>query len=124
MTSSTPTQELLTISADAASKIAALIAEEDSSTLKLRIYVTGGGCSGLQYGLTLTEEQATDDTLIIHSMPEQNICVQVLIDAISMQYLQGASVDYQQDINGEQFIIRNPNATTTCSCGSSFAVEN
>ncbi len=100
----------------AAAKVAELLAEEDNPDLKLRVYITGGGCSGFQYGFTFDDEMAEDDTLI-----EKN-GVQVLIDAMSLQYLKGAEIDYKDDLSGARFVIRNPNAKTTCGCGSSFAV--
>ena len=100
---------------NAANKVSELIAEEGNDGLKLRVYVSGGGCSGFQYGFTFDEESNEDDTLI-----EKN-GVTVLIDAMSIDYLRGAEIDYKEDINGSQFVIRNPNATTTCGCGSSFS---
>ncbi len=100
----------------AANKVAELLAEEDNPDLKLRVYITGGGCSGFQYGFTFDDEVAEDDTLI-----EKN-GVTVLIDAMSLQYLKGAEIDYKDDLSGARFVIRNPNARTTCGCGSSFAV--
>ncbi|MEC4748266.1 iron-sulfur cluster insertion protein ErpA [Methylomicrobium sp. Wu6] len=99
----------------AAAKVSELIAEEGNDNLKLRVYVTGGGCSGFQYGFTFDEEVNEDDTSVV------NGGVTVLIDSMSIQYLQGAEVDYKEDVNGAQFVIRNPNATTTCGCGSSFS---
>ncbi|MGJ0516568.1 MAG: iron-sulfur cluster insertion protein ErpA [Methylomicrobium sp.] len=99
----------------AAAKVSELIAEEGNDNLKLRVYVTGGGCSGFQYGFTFDEDVNEDDTSVV------NGGVTVLIDAMSIQYLQGAEVDYKEDVNGAQFVIRNPNATTTCGCGSSFS---
>ncbi|EIC31577.1 Iron-sulfur cluster assembly accessory protein [Methylomicrobium album BG8] len=99
----------------AAAKVSELIAEEGNDNLKLRVYVTGGGCSGFQYGFTFDEEVNEDDTSIVKGG------VTVLIDSMSIQYLQGAEVDYKEDVNGAQFVIRNPNATTTCGCGSSFS---
>jgi len=100
----------------AALKVSELIAEEGNDNLKLRVYISGGGCSGFQYGFTFDEEVNEDDTLV-----EKN-GVTVLIDAMSVQYLNGAEIDYKEDVNGAQFVIRNPNATTTCGCGSSFSV--
>ncbi len=100
---------------NAAAKVSELIAEEGNPNLKLRVYVTGGGCSGFQYGFTFDEEISEDDTQV-----EKN-GVTVLIDAMSIQYLTGAQIDYKDDLNGSQFVIRNPNATTTCGCGSSFS---
>jgi len=96
----------------AAAKVSELIAEEGNDNLKLRVYVTGGGCSGFQYGFTFDEDVNEDDTRIV------NGGVTVLIDSMSIQYLQGAEVDYKEDVNGAQFVIRNPNASTTCGCGS------
>jgi len=100
----------------AAAKVGALIAEEDNNNLKLRVYISGGGCSGFQYGFTFDEEVNEDDTQI------ENGGVTVLIDAMSVQYLDGAEIDYKEDVSGAQFVIRNPNASTTCGCGSSFSV--
>ncbi|PPD03924.1 MAG: iron-sulfur cluster insertion protein ErpA [Methylobacter sp.] len=99
----------------AASKVGELIAEEGNDNLKLRVYVSGGGCSGFQYGFTFDEEVNEDDTQV------ENGGVTVLIDSMSVQYLNGAEIDYKEDISGAQFVIRNPNATTTCGCGSSFS---
>jgi iron-sulfur cluster insertion protein len=99
----------------AASKVHALIEEEGNNNLKLRVYISGGGCSGFQYGFTFDEEVNDDDTCV-----EKN-GVTVLIDAMSISYLTGAEIDYKEDISGAQFVIRNPNATTTCGCGSSFS---
>ncbi len=99
----------------AAAKVGELIAEEGNDNLKLRVYVSGGGCSGFQYGFTFDEEVNEDDTSIV------NGGVTVLIDSMSIQYLAGAEVDYKEDVSGAQFVIRNPNATTTCGCGSSFS---
>ncbi|MCL7423120.1 MAG: iron-sulfur cluster insertion protein ErpA [Methylobacter sp.] len=99
----------------AASKVGELIAEEGNNNLKLRVYVSGGGCSGFQYGFTFDEEVNEDDTLV------QKGGVTVLIDSMSIQYLTGAEIDYKEDLSGSQFVIRNPNATTTCGCGSSFS---
>ena len=100
----------------AVSKVSNLIAEEGNDNLKLRVYVTGGGCSGFQYGFTFDEEVNEDDTSIVKNG------VTVVIDAMSIQYLNGAEVDYKEDLSGAQFVIRNPSAKTTCGCGSSFSV--
>lgn len=100
----------------AASKVRELIEEEQNDQLKLRVYITGGGCSGFQYGFTFDENIEDGDTSI-----EKN-GVTLLVDPMSGQYLQGAEIDYVEDIEGAQFVIRNPNAETTCGCGSSFAV--
>lgn len=99
----------------AANKVNELIADEGNDNLKLRVYVSGGGCSGFQYGFTFDEEVNEDDTCV-----EKN-GVTVLIDSMSIQYLSGAEIDYKEDVSGSQFVIRNPNATTTCGCGSSFS---
>ena len=93
-----------------------LIAQEGNSALKLRVYIQGGGCSGFQYGFTFDEEVQEGDTAV------ENGGVTLLIDPMSVQYLMGAEIDYREDLSGAQFIIRNPNATTTCGCGSSFSV--
>jgi iron-sulfur cluster insertion protein len=99
----------------AADKVKALIAEEGNDNLKLRVYVTGGGCSGFQYGFTFDESVNEGDTEV-----EKN-GVTLLIDPMSFQYMVGAEIDYKEDLSGAQFVIRNPNATTTCGCGSSFS---
>ncbi len=99
----------------AANKVKELIEEEGNPGLKLRVFVTGGGCSGFQYGFTFDEEIAEDDTTM-----EKN-GVMLLIDPMSYQYLVGAEIDYSEGLEGSQFVIRNPNATSTCGCGSSFS---
>ncbi len=99
----------------AANKVRELIEEEGNPGLKLRVFVTGGGCSGFQYGFTFDEEVAEDDTTM-----EKN-GVTLLIDPMSYQYLVGAEIDYSEGLEGSQFVIRNPNATSTCGCGSSFS---
>ena len=101
---------------NAATKVSELIAEEGNNNLKLRVYISGGGCSGFQYGFTFDEEVNDDDTHV------ENGGVTVLVDSMSIQYLSGAEIDYKEDLSGAQFIIRNPNASTTCGCGSSFSV--
>ena len=98
----------------AANKVKALIEEEGNNDLMLRVFVTGGGCSGFQYGFTFDEVKNDDDTAM-----EKN-GVTLLIDAMSYQYLVGAEIDYQEGLEGSQFVIKNPNATSTCGCGSSF----
>lgn len=100
---------------EAASKVLDLISEEDNDALKLRVYVQGGGCSGFQYGFTFDEDQQEDDMAVDKSG------VRLLIDPMSFQYLIGAKIDYKDDIDGARFIINNPNAATTCGCGSSFS---
>lgn len=109
-----PTPILFTDSA--AAKVKDLLIEEGNANLKLRVFVQGGGCSGFQYGFTFDEDVNDDDTTL-----EKN-GVSLLVDPMSFQYLVGAEIDYKEDIEGSQFVIRNPNATTTCGCGSSFSV--
>ena len=99
----------------AASKVKQLIDEEGNPELKLRVFVTGGGCSGFQYGFTFDEAINEDDTSL------QKNGVTLLIDPMSYQYLNGAEIDYQENLEGAQFVIKNPNATSTCGCGSSFS---
>ena len=100
---------------NAANKVRQLIEEEGNPDLKLRVFVTGGGCSGFQYGFTFDESTSEDDTSM------QKGGVTLLIDPMSLQYLAGAEIDYQEGIEGAQFVIKNPNATSTCGCGSSFS---
>ena len=100
---------------NAANKVKELINEEGNEELKLRVFVTGGGCSGFQYGFTFDEETNEDDTAM------QKNGVTLLIDPMSYQYLIGAEIDYQDNLEGSQFVIKNPNATSTCGCGSSFS---
>ena len=99
----------------AAAKVKELVDEEGNPELKLRVFVQGGGCSGFQYGFTLDEAVAEDDT----QMSKNGVTL--LIDAMSLQYLAGAEIDYKEDLQGAQFVIKNPNATSTCGCGSSFS---
>ncbi|MBF0472008.1 MAG: iron-sulfur cluster insertion protein ErpA [Gammaproteobacteria bacterium] len=105
----------LVFSESAANKVKALIEEEGNDNLKLRVYVSGGGCSGFQYGFTFDETMNEGDTAV-----DKN-GVTLLIDPMSYQYMVGAEIDYKEDLEGAQFVIRNPNATTTCGCGSSFS---
>ena len=100
----------------AALKVKALMVDEANPNLKLRVFVSGGGCSGFQYGFTFDENQEEGDTRV------EKQGVALLIDPMSVQYVLGAEIDYKDDINGAQFVIRNPNASTTCGCGSSFSV--
>ena len=106
----------ITITDSALAKIADLLAEENNPNLALRTFVQGGGCSGFQYGFTFDEDQNEDDFEIIKNG------VKLLIDSMSYQYLIGATIDYKEELMGSQFVIQNPNATTTCGCGSSFSV--
>lgn len=106
----------MVVAESAVNKIKELIAEENNPDLKLRVFVQGGGCSGFQYGFTFDELQNEDDF-------DYNFDgVKVVVDSMSAQYLQGASIDYVDDVYGSSFTINNPNATTTCGCGSSFSV--
>ena len=106
----------LEFTAAAAAKVRELIAEEGNPALKLRAYIQGGGCSGFQYGFEFDEAQGEDDLAV------QTDGVVLLVDPLSLQYLMGAEVDYSESLHGAQFVIRNPNAKTTCGCGSSFTV--
>jgi iron-sulfur cluster insertion protein len=106
----------IVFSDSAALKVKSLIEEEENGdNLMLRVFIQGGGCSGFQYGFTFDEEQKEDDTVI------ENQGVKLLVDAMSVMYMTGAEIDYKEGIEGAQFVIRNPNATTTCGCGSSFS---
>ena len=98
----------------AANKVGELIKEEQNDELKLRVFISGGGCSGFQYGFTFDENIEEGDSEVV------NMGVTLVIDPMSVQYLMGAEIDYKEDLQGAQFIIRNPNATTTCGCGQSF----
>ena len=100
----------------AAHKVRELIAEESNPNLNLRVYISGGGCSGFQYGFTFDEQRAADDLAVVKDG------VALVVDPLSLQYLMGAEVDYIESLHGAQFVIRNPNAKTTCGCGSSFTV--
>src|ERR1700687_5561 len=115
MSTTTAMPDPLVFTDSAASKVKALIEEEGNNDLKLRVFVTGGGCSGFQYGFTFDEVTNEDDTVMSKNG------VQLLIDPMSFQYLVGAEIDYQESLEGSQFVIKNPNATTTCGCGSSFS---
>jgi iron-sulfur cluster insertion protein len=109
-----PTQ--LEFTPQAAAKVAELIAEEGNPDLKLRLYVTGGGCSGFSYGFAFDDAIAEDDTQIVTEG------VSLVVDAMSLQYVLGARVDFEDGLEGSRFVIHNPNAQTTCGCGSSFSV--
>ena len=108
--------DVMQLTENAANKVKSLIAEEGNSALKLRVFVTGGGCSGFQYGFSFDEAVNEDDTLI--STAGANL----LVDALSIQYLTGATVDYVEGLQGSRFVVQNPMATTTCGCGMSFSV--
>ena len=116
MTADSATQAPLVFTSTAASKVAELIKEEGNPGLMLRVYIQGGGCSGFQYGFTFDENLQDGDTEVTTDG------VKLLIDPMSMQYLDGAEIDYTEGLQGAQFVIKNPNASTTCGCGSSFSV--
>lgn len=107
---------MITITDSAIDKIRDILAEENNPKIKLRVFVQGGGCSGFSYGFTLDEEHNEDDFEFDHQG------VQVLVDSMSAQYLQGATINYKDELMGSSFVIDNPNATTTCGCGSSFSI--
>ena len=100
----------------AANKVKALLEEEDNQNLNLRVYITGGGCAGFSYGFNFDEKVQEDDTQV------ENDGVKLLVDAMSIQYLEGSEIDYIEGLEGSRFVVNNPNATTTCGCGSSFSV--
>jgi len=106
---------MLTVTEAAQAKITDILLEENNPAMRLRMYVQGGGCSGMSYGFTLDEIQNEDD----FEIPMESSSV--LVDAMSMQYVTGATIDYKDDLSGSQFVIKNPNAQTTCGCGSSFS---
>lgn len=106
----------MTFTDSAAKKVKNLIEEEGNQNLKLRVYITGGGCAGFSYGFTFDEQKKEGDTEIV------NQGVTLLVDPMSIQYLMGSEVDYTEGLQGSQFVVRNPNATSTCGCGSSFSI--
>ena len=106
----------LIFSDNAVSKVRSLIEEEGNDSLSLRVFVTGGGCYGFQYGFTFDDELAEDDTVV------ERDGVRLVVDPMSFQYLVGSEVDYQEGLEGSRFVINNPNASTTCGCGSSFSI--
>lgn len=116
MTASEEFPPALNFSNAAALKVKELIDEEGDASLMLRVFISGGGCSGFQYGFTFDQAEGEGDTVV------ENQGVKLLIDPMSIQYLSGAEIDYTEGLEGAQFVIRNPNATTTCGCGSSFSV--
>ena len=111
-----PPVDPLIFTDSAARKVDSLIQDEGNPNLKLRVFIAGGGCSGFQYGFSFDEERAEDDIAV------DNDGMTLLIDPLSFQYLMGAEVDYSESLQGAQFVIRNPNASTTCGCGSSFSI--
>ncbi|HSC67984.1 MAG TPA: iron-sulfur cluster insertion protein ErpA [Cellvibrio sp.] len=108
--------QVVTVTESAVAKVRSLIEEEDNPDLKLRVYVTGGGCSGFQYGFTFDEAVAEDDSVV------ERGGVKVVVDAMSYPYLVGAVVNYEEGLQGSKFVIQNPNASSTCGCGSSFSI--
>jgi len=116
MTAATDSESPVVFTEAAATKVKSLIAEEGNDNLMLRVFISGGGCSGFQYGFTFDENIQDGDTEV------ENCGVKLLIDPMSFQYLSGAEVDYKESLEGSQFVINNPNASTTCGCGSSFSV--
>jgi len=110
------TNDAIVVTPNAARKVKSLIQDEGNEALKLRVYITGGGCSGFQYGFTFDENVNEGDAVV------EKDGVTFLVDPMSYQYLAGAELDYKEDLQGAQFVIRNPNATTTCGCGSSFSI--
>lgn len=112
MTNSSP----LLFTDQAAQKVRSLRDEEGNPNLKLRVYITGGGCSGFSYGFSFDEEAKEDDTIV------ENNGVELIVDVMSVQYLAGSAVDYEESLMGSRFVVQNPNATSTCGCGSSFAI--
>jgi len=108
--------DALVVTDAAVAKVRELVAEEGNPNLKLRVYITGGGCSGFQYGFTFDEERSEDDLAL------ERAGMTVVVDPLSLQYLMGAEIDYSESLSGAQFVIRNPNAKSTCGCGSSFTV--
>jgi iron-sulfur cluster insertion protein len=110
------TPSILEVTENAVAKVQSLKLEEDNEELKLRVYVTGGGCSGFQYGFSFEDVMAEDDTAVTRDG------ITVLIDSLSYQYLAGSTVDYEEGLMGSRFLITNPNASTTCGCGASFSI--
>ena len=109
---------MITVSESAVTKLKEIIKEEDNPDIKIRMFISGGGCSGMQYGFTLEDQPANEDDFDLEVAPG----VHMLVDAMSGQYVQGAEVDWQESVQGAQFAIKNPNAQTSCGCGSSFSV--
>ena len=110
--------KMITVTDSAIEKLKEIIKEEDDPNIKVRMFVSGGGCSGMQYGFTLEDQPANEDDFDLEVAPG----VHMLVDAMSGQYVQGAEVDWQESVQGAQFAIKNPNAQTSCGCGSSFSV--
>jgi iron-sulfur cluster insertion protein len=113
MTADVPT---ISVTDNAVRKVTELLSEEGNDNLKLRVYITGGGCSGFSYGFSFDETSREDDTIV------QREGVTVLVDSMSIQYLEGSQLDYTEGLQGARFVVSNPNATSTCGCGSSFSI--
>ena len=122
--SASPETSGLIFSQAAATKVAELIKEEENDALNLRVFITGGGCSGFQYGFTFDEAINEEDMIFEQTVETYPRPIKLLVDPMSDQYLENAEIDYREDLQGEQFVIRNPNAKTTCGCGSSFSMED
>ena len=119
-------KDLLNFTDACAKKVFSLIKEEDADNLNLRVFISGGGCSGFQYGFMFDENISDDDVIVEKDVTDNDGSggtVRLLVDSMSFQYLKGADIDYREDVAGSQFVIRNPNAKTTCGCGSSFSVD-
>ncbi len=116
-------EESLKFCQSAVDKVAELILEEDDPSLNLRVYITGGGCSGFQYGFTFDQSINEDDAIFEKTSTSGDCQVKLIVDSLSFQYLENAEIDYREDLQGAQFVIRNPNAKTTCGCGSSFSIN-
>lgn len=112
----TPATDIIEVTDSAVCKVKELVADEDKANLHLRVYIVGGGCAGFQYGFAFTDQVEDDDTVV----SKQGI--KIAVDPMSLQYLSGATVDYKNDLKGAHFVVHNPNANTTCGCGSSFSV--
>jgi iron-sulfur cluster insertion protein len=125
-TSNSSVAEPLAFTDSAALKVFQLIEEEGNLSLNLRVFITGGGCSGFQYGFTFEDTISADDTIVEKSVVQGDTTgiVKLLVDPMSFQYLAGATIDYKDDLDGQRFVIRNPNAKTTCGCGSSFSAAD
>jgi iron-sulfur cluster insertion protein len=124
---SEPAPTSLVFTDSAAAKVKSLIDEEQNPDLNLRVFITGGGCSGFQYGFTFDDSIGQTDQVVEKWVADANgqgqALVRLIVDPVSFQYLEGAEIDYREDMNGAQFVIRNPKAKTTCGCGSSFSVD-